>query len=116
LNELELVAALEGGRRLPLERLAEAAGRIERLAAWLSGPRAVDCSAGSGALARHFGSSPHEHTLAELLGPGADGRLVMLVRDAQRHDWATSPPTAPAARTSRPQPKRYAAGADGSDR
>ena len=30
----------------------------------------------------------HEHSLAAALGPGADdGRLVIVVRDAHRHEW-----------------------------
>jgi beta-N-acetylhexosaminidase len=106
-----LVAAVEDGR-LPLERLAEAAARIERLAAWAQPTRvAVDGSAGSDAARRalriegdvrldgpcrvvellpepNVAAGPHEHSLAELLGAGADGRLVIVVRDAHRHDWA----------------------------
>ena len=32
-------------------------------------------------------AGPAEHSLAPLLGAGADGRLVIVLRDAHRYDW-----------------------------
>jgi beta-N-acetylhexosaminidase len=99
--------------RLPLDRLAEAAGRVEALSGWASAPTPVDVnpSVGLDAARRalvavgdprldgparvvelspepNIAAGPHEHSLATALGAsGDDGRLVIVVRDAHRHDW-----------------------------
>jgi beta-N-acetylhexosaminidase len=110
-----ITSAVEDGR-LPLDRLAEAAGRVEAVAGWAAAPMPVDVSPAVGldaarrALrvdgdprldgpARVVELSPepniaagrHKHSLAAALGPVADdGRLVIVVRDAHRHEWERS--------------------------
>jgi beta-N-acetylhexosaminidase len=107
-----LTEAVRHGR-LPLDRLAEAAERVESVSTWAvpevvaTGP-AVGLEAARRALraegdARLDGAArvvelfgePNmaagvpEHSLAERLGAGdADGRLVIVLRDAHRHQWA----------------------------
>jgi beta-N-acetylhexosaminidase len=102
--------------RVPLERLAEAAGRVEALAGWASAPTPVDVSPSVGLDAArralvvagdprldgparvvelspepNIAAGPHEHSLAAALGAsGDDGRLVIVVRDAHRHEWERS--------------------------
>jgi beta-N-acetylhexosaminidase len=108
-----ITSAAEEGR-LPLGRLAEAAGRVEAVAGWASTPTPVDVDAGLGLDAArralrvdgdarldgpvrvvellpepNIAAGPHEHSPAEALGPTAsDGRLVIVLRDAHRHEWA----------------------------
>jgi beta-N-acetylhexosaminidase len=107
-----LTDAVRNGR-LPLDRLADAAARVEAVSAWAV-PHVVDAdpSVGLEAARRalrvdgdvrldgparvvelfaepNMAAGPHEHSLAEALGSGgADGRLVIVVRDAHRHQWA----------------------------
>jgi beta-N-acetylhexosaminidase len=107
-----IVDAVEGGR-LPLERLEEAAARIERVAEWAQ-PRTVAAGAELGlAAARralrvegdtrlagparvvdllpepNIAAGVAEHSLAELLGGGDPaGRTVVVLRDAHRYQWA----------------------------
>ena len=100
--------------RLPLDRLAEAAGRVEALAGWAAAPTPVEVSPSVGLEAArralridgdprldgpahvvellpepNIAAGPHEHSLAASLGTsGGDGRLVIVLRDAHRYDWA----------------------------
>jgi beta-N-acetylhexosaminidase len=107
------IIAAVGARRLPVERLEEAAARIARVADWAQ-PRIVDVDSGLGlAAARralqvegeprlsgpalviellpepNIAAGVAEHSLAELLG-GSDaaGRPVIVLRDAHRYQWA----------------------------
>jgi beta-N-acetylhexosaminidase len=106
-----VVGAVEAGR-LDAERLAEAAGRVAELARWSSEPRPVEVAPGlgldaarralrvdgdvsSGASAHvvellpepNIAAGVHEHSLSGLLGSGdADGRWVVVLRDAHRHE------------------------------
>jgi beta-N-acetylhexosaminidase len=106
-----IVAAVESGRLAP-DRLAEAAARIERVAAWAKPqPVEADLAVGAEAARRalhvegdvrlggparvvellpepNIAAGPHEHSLAKLLGAEREGRLVIVLRDAHRHDWA----------------------------
>jgi len=119
-----IVAAVASGR-LGEERLAEAAGRVARTAAWASGAApadGVDCSVGLEVARRalrvegevaldrpavvvellpepNIAAGPPGHSLASLLRAevvGADEavarvsgrRLVIVLRDAHRYDWA----------------------------
>ena len=110
-----VVEAVRSGR-LPEERLAEAAGRVARLAAWAARAAPVpdaDRSVGLEAARRalrvegdvrlrglaavvellptpNIAAGPFEHSLARLLGTGGDGngQLVVVLRDAHRHEWA----------------------------
>jgi beta-N-acetylhexosaminidase len=107
-----IAAAVESGR-LPLERLEEARGRIAAVAEWAI-PQPVDADPAAGLeVARaalrvegdvrvdgparvvellpepNMAAGPAEHSLAELLGTESDGgRLVIVLRDAHRNDWA----------------------------
>jgi beta-N-acetylhexosaminidase len=108
-----LTDAVRDGR-LPIERLAEAAGRVEAVAGWAvpqpvdgdpvvgldAARRALqmDGDARLGAPARvielfpepNMAAGPHEHSLAAALGAddATAGRIVIVLRDAHRHQWA----------------------------
>jgi beta-N-acetylhexosaminidase len=107
-----LTGAVREGR-LPHDRLAEAAGRVEALSGWAV-PQAAEVDPGVGlAAARralrvegdarldgparviellpepNIAAGEHEHSLASLVGGGGDGsRVVVVLRDAHRHQWA----------------------------
>lgn len=105
-----IVGAVESGR-LPLERLDDAAARIASLAEWaMPHPAAVRPAVGLDAARRalrvegdvrvegsaqvvellpapNMAAGPAEHSLAELVG-GPSGRLVVVLRDAHRYEWA----------------------------
>ena len=107
-----LTNAVRDGR-LPLERLAEAAGRVEAVAGWaVPQPVDTDPAVGLDAARRalqvdgdtrlqgpaqviellpepNMAAGPHEHSLAAALGAdsGTAGRLVIVLRDAHRHEW-----------------------------
>ena len=107
-----LTDAVRDGR-LPLERLAEAAGRVEAVAGWAV-PQPVDADSavgldaarralqvdgdvGLGAPAQvielfpepNMAAGLHEHSLTAALGAdgGTTGRIVIVLRDAHRHQW-----------------------------
>jgi len=107
-----ITGAVEAGR-LPVDRLAKACERIASVAAWAQ-PQPVDFDpgVGRGAACRalrvegdvrlagparvvellpdpNMAAGPAEHSLAQLLGtePDADGRMVVVLRDAHRYDW-----------------------------
>ncbi len=109
-----IVDAVQSGR-LAEARLADACSRISHVAEWAARPETVDVTptVGLDAARRalrvegdvrltgparvvellpepNIAAGPAEHSLAELLGPGRDdaGRLVMVLRDAHRYDWA----------------------------
>jgi len=108
-----LAGAVREGR-LPLDRLEEAAGRVDALAGWAAAPTpvAVTPSVGFDAARRavrvdgdsrldgpaqvvellpepNIAAGLHEHSLAAALGASeGNGRLVIVVRDAHRHDEA----------------------------
>jgi beta-N-acetylhexosaminidase len=96
--------------RVPEERLAEAAGRVRRVARWARPLRqgAVDGSAGREAARRalraegnvalhgpaevvelaaesNIAAGKHAHSLADVLPSTPGGQLVLVVRDAHRH-------------------------------
>jgi beta-N-acetylhexosaminidase len=96
--------------RVSEERLAEAAGRVRRVAAWAGSarPADVDAAAGSEAARRalraegdvvldrpaeivelaaeaNIAAGRHAHSLADLLPSSPAGQLVLVVRDAHRH-------------------------------
>jgi beta-N-acetylhexosaminidase len=98
--------------RVPEARLAEAAERVRRTAAWASSPKpgAPDHAAGRDAARRalrvegdvtlagpanvvrlepnpNVAAGPASHWLGELLPAADDGQLVLVVRDAHRHEW-----------------------------
>ena len=102
-------AALE---RVPEERLAEAAARVRRVAAWAASPRSatVDVDTGREAARRalliegdvaldgpaevmqlepeaNIAAGKIVHSLADVLPSSEGGRLVIVVRDAHRHAW-----------------------------
>ena len=110
-----VVEAVRAGR-LAEERLEEAAGRVESVARWATGPRPLEVAGEVGLEAArravqvdgdvrlngparvvellpepNIAAGPHKHSLAKLLGatPGG-GRLVVVLRDAHRHEWARS--------------------------
>lgn len=107
-----LVGAVESGR-LALERLAEAATRIAAVAGWAAHPEPVDTDPWVGREAArralrvegdvrveggarvvellpepNMAAGPAEHSLARLLDASSDGRVVVALRDAHRHEWA----------------------------
>ena len=105
-----LAGAVRDGR-LPEARLAEAAGRIDALAEWaVPQPLEADAAVGLAAARRallvegearlegparviellpdpNIAAGPHEHSLAATLDAGTQGRLVIVLRDAHRHQW-----------------------------
>ena len=97
---------------MPEERLAEASGRVRRVATWASSPRATeaDHSVGREAARRalrvegdvvlerpaeivelrpeaNIAAGKSAHSLADALPSSEGGQLVLVVRDAHRHPW-----------------------------
>jgi len=106
-----IVDAIEA-ERLPLERLEESCLRIANVSFWGHRPFSVETTAGIGLEAArralhvegdvrtvgparvvellpepNMAAGPHEHSLASLVRTGQEGRLVIVVRDAHRHEW-----------------------------
>ena len=106
-----IVDAVRAGR-LSAERLEEASRRIASVAEWAQ-PRPVNVEPGVGlAAARRalrvdgdvrldgparvvellpepgMAAGPAEHSLAQLVGSSDGGRVVVVLRDAHRYDWA----------------------------
>jgi len=107
---LAISDAISAGR-LTADRLAESCGRIARVAEWSARPSEVEVAPGIGLEAArralridgdvrldgpahvvellpepNMAAGPHEHSLAKLLEGGEDGRLVIVLRDAHRHE------------------------------
>jgi beta-N-acetylhexosaminidase len=103
-------AAIASG--VPEERLAEAAGRVRRVATWATSPRATEAehSVGREAARRalrvegdvvlerpaeivelrpeaNIAAGKSAHSLADVLPSSEGGQLVLVVRDAHRHAW-----------------------------
>ncbi|HST25191.1 MAG TPA: glycoside hydrolase family 3 protein [Gaiellaceae bacterium] len=112
----EAIVSAVGAGHLAEERVVEASERVARLAEWAGRPAPVEVTPGIGLEAAkralrvegdvrlvgpasvvelrpapNMAAGPHEHSLAALLDGGRrDGRLVIVLRDAHRHEWERS--------------------------
>jgi beta-N-acetylhexosaminidase len=109
---LNAIVGAVTSKRLPLNRLLDSSRRIARVAEWAMHPRPVDTARDVGLeVARralrvegdvriagaanvvellpepNMAAGPHEHSLAKLMGSEVEGRLVIVLRDAHRHEW-----------------------------
>lgn len=112
LGEDAVAAVRRAIARVPEERLAEAAARVRRVAAWAASPRPVgsDTAVGRDAARRalivegnvaldgpaevvelrpeaNFAAGRANHALTDVLPSTAGGQLVLVVRDAHRYPW-----------------------------
>jgi len=110
LGEEAIARIRAAGGRVPRERIAEAAARVERLAEWAASPQAADADLDAGREAArrallvegdvslegppeivevrgepNVAAGPAAHSLADLVPSTQEGLLVLVVHDAHRH-------------------------------